>query len=317
MSTLHQIDYITFTYSPEYALGKDTRMGAIEKLAHGAHIAQQVNESVDFGEWEEKGLHGFTFTSKLTVQNEVVGYVASGGQHGKVMVQLSGTGCLGVDWRGTHDLLERLGAKLTRIDVCVDCMEGEHTVHEVREAYQSSQFDKRGQRPTCELRGPWDNPEKWGDGLSYYVGKATNGLGYVAYEKGKQLGDPTSKWVRHECRWGSTSKKKIPLEILLKPYDYMAKAYEYLAWVEHAEPVESTHYHIQKERIKLNDLIHWAKQSYGKLFNVLKTVGHSKEQIFDLLKTAGAPKRLLLRKDDIGRILVPHQHINEEAITYG
>lgn len=300
--TSHQIDYLRFTYSPDYALQQKTSV--LQKLYHALHIAQNINPEIRSDDELPMGKHGFTHSIRLYVDDQTVGYVAAGSNHGKAMVDLSGQGCFEVDWENASRELSDIDARLTRVDVCVDDFEGEHSVHDVREAYKNGLFDKRGQRPSSNMFGSWDSGDPRGEGLSYYIGKPGNGLATVSYEKGKQLGNIDSKWVRHECRFGRTGKKELPHDILMRPYDYMRKAYQYFEWVEGWEPVNSTHLHITKETIKLADLVHWAKQSYGKLINVLEQLGHTSDQIYKLMRTPGIPERLNIRKCDYGQILL-------------
>ncbi len=44
------------------------------------------------------------------------------------------------------------------------------------------------------------------------------------YEKGKQLGDPESPWVRWELELHNTDRE-IPFDVLLQPGRYVAGAY--------------------------------------------------------------------------------------------
>ncbi len=311
----HRIDYLRFSYSPEYARQQNLitntltkpsfQMGVHDKIWSGFHLLQQIQPDIQPEEVSEKGMHGFTHSLKITREGVTVGYIAAGGNHGKVLVDLSGKGCLEVDWEKAYQEIDRVGARLTRVDVCLDDFEGKHSVDEVREAYHKGLFDKRGQHPMGEAKGAgWEDTNRQGEGRSYYIGNPKNGLGFVAYEKGKQLGDTESPWVRHEARWARTGKKEIPMDILLDPYAYLKAAYQYLEWAGDWPAAESTHMHITSETIQLKELIHWAKSSYGKLVNVLGLVGHSAEQIVKIMRAPGKPQRLMLRPQDYEEIIL-------------
>lgn len=83
-----------------------------------------------------------------------------------------------------------------------------------------------GRNPRFERRN-YDNPH---EGRTFYVGTRDSGKLCRVYEKGRQLGDRNSKWVRIEVELHSTNRE-IPLEILLGCGDYLAGAYPALGWI--------------------------------------------------------------------------------------
>ena len=50
------------------------------------------------------------------------------------------------------------------------------------------------------------------------------------YEKGKQLGDPLSPWVRWELELHNKDRT-IPLDVLIRPGHYLAGGYPCLSWI--------------------------------------------------------------------------------------
>jgi len=78
----------------------------------------------------------------------------------------------------------------------MDDYEGRYSLNWAVEQYYNNQFNGGGNRPSCGQRGNWLFPD--GNGRTFYVGKRKNGKLIRIYEKGKQLGDPNSPWVRWE-----------------------------------------------------------------------------------------------------------------------
>jgi phage replication initiation protein len=83
--------------------------------------------------------------------------------------------------------------------------------------------------PDCEHRGNWKRPS--GKGRTFYVGSRKNGKFFRAHEKGRQLGDKNSEWVRLEVEFKSVDRELL-YDILLMPGAYMAAAYPALSWIE-------------------------------------------------------------------------------------
>jgi phage replication initiation protein len=119
--------------------------------------------------------------------------------------------------------------------------------------------------PSHSTHGEWLMPT--GKGRTLYVGRFANGKGLCIYEKGKQLGDVSSPWVRWELRLGSKDRL-IPLDALTRPAQYFAGGYDCLEEIASAaaERIRT----IKHTAIKsLDRLVTYARQSYGKLVSVL------------------------------------------------
>lgn len=288
MTTIVNIDYLNFTHRHA-----DTE-NPFAILRRAQATVAQISSGLVIGDIEEKGLHGYTFSFRVEVARtgETAGFVAAGGTNfGSILYSFSGKGCRQLNNRAVHDLLQRTGGKITRIDICYDDLQGTRTVHDVRKAYRAGEFKNRGQNPKCDLAGPWDSKEHWGDGLTFYVGKRQTGKMLRAYEKGKQLGDANSPWMRFEVELRA-EKRVIAIDSLLRPLDLFIACYSWLSWVaeEQGEPIGI----IAKEetRIGLNHLIHHAKRSYGKLLSTLSSMGIGHQHMFSILSTVGTPRRI-------------------------
>lgn len=167
------------------------------------------------------------------------GFVAHGGQRNTVMVSISGTGLaaarVGWEYRLRH-FCENIAVnpKLTRVDVAHDCFEGEYTPMQASDDYDNGMFKlpKSPTNPAWEERGDWKAQRAGRNtrGITAYIGVRTSGKFCRVYEKGRQLGDKDSKWVRVEVEFKSVDRI-IPFDILTAPGAYLTGAYPAFGWI--------------------------------------------------------------------------------------
>ncbi len=110
------------------------------------------------------------------------------------------------------------------------------------------------------------------------------------YEKGKQLGDPESKWVRAEVELHSKDRI-IPWEAVTEPARFLAGTYPFFAFVSlEAERIKT----IKKgTEISIGAVAAWVKNAAGKSVNVL--LDHFDGDYAGLVEAVrrdGVPKRL-------------------------
>jgi len=241
------------------------------------------------------GLFGFTERHKLKVYLGgvlvEVGAIARGGeaQRGRWMLQLTGKGCgMVTDWGSLRELLEGLGAKITRIDLAVDFLYGEHTVDEAVSMVQADQFTSCGRRPSTSVAGDWLDGVH---GRTLYVGKAANGKMLRVYEKGKQLGDLESNWVRFEVQFGNRDRV-IPYEAMTDCDGFFAGAYPALAGLIEAaaESIPTT----QTETVtNLGHLLYHLKRCYGKAIHQAQEIASASDtDLIEEFRVIGVPKRV-------------------------
>ena len=241
------------------------------------------------------GLFGFTERWKLSVYlggvMAEVGAIAKGGeaQRGRWMLQLTGKGCgLVEDWDSIRELLEGFGAKITRVDLAVDFLDGAHTVDDAVDMVDSGEFTSNGRRPSTSVAGDWLDQVH---GRTLYVGKAANGKMLRVYEKGKQLGDLSSDWVRFEVQLGNRDRV-IPFETLTDCDRFFAGAYPALASLVEAaaEAIPTT----QTETLtNLGHLLYHLRRCYGKaLHHATVTAGATNTDLVESMTVIGLPRRL-------------------------
>ena len=241
------------------------------------------------------GLFGFTERHKLSMYlggvMVEVGAIAMGGeaQRGRWMLQLTGKGCSMVnDWPSLRELLEGLNAKITRVDLAVDFLDGSHTVDEAVDLVEAGAFISNGRRPSTSVAGDWLDQVH---GRTLYVGKAANGKMLRVYEKGKQLGDLASDWVRFEVQLGNRDRV-IPFDTLTDCDRFFAGAYPALASLLEAaaEAIPTT----QTETVtNLGHLLYHLKRCYGKAIHQAQEIASATHtELMEEFRVIGLPRRL-------------------------
>lgn len=242
------------------------------------------------------GLFGFTERHRLFIHLDgtktEIGAVALGGeaQRGRWLLQLTGKGCGMVqDWDSLQELLEGFGAVITRLDLALDFIEGEHTVDDAMDMLEGGEFTSSGRTPSASQVGGWNTGNK--SGRTLYVGKAKNGKMLRVYEKGRQLGDADSQWTRFEVQLGNRDRV-IPFEAMTNPDKFFAGAYPALERLIEtaAEAIPTT----QTETItNLGHLLYHMRRCYGKtLHQAQEMTGVDATELVEEMRIFGIPSRV-------------------------
>lgn len=219
----------------------------------------------------------------------------------RVQVYFDATGCeqylRGSANKRLAAMIKRHAGRITRCDIALDLLDGEQTIGDVLNAYECDLFTY-SQRPKAkhikELGGH-------GDGETVYIGVRGNGKLLRAYEKGKQLGNPDSVWLRIEVELGSKDREIDP-RILVAPDRAFAQAYPYCREVlrlcrdYQGDPDASRLVRITKTKHDtiVTFLIRHAQRGYGALVNYLADLGMDAGQIVQALIREGVhPRRIV------------------------
>ncbi len=243
------------------------------------------------------GLFGFTERHRITAtladgSRVECGAIALGGesQKGRWLLQLNGRGCgLVNDWPSLQELLQGLQAEISRVDLAVDFLQGEHTVDDALDLWHEGAFISRGRNPDLDTQGAWAVDGK--KGRTVYIGKLKNGKTLCVYEKGKQLKDLDSEWTRYEVRLGNRDRV-VPLDILTDPDRYFVGAYPALAHMLQAAAEEIP---TAREEAKnsLSALMFHMSRCYGKtLHQAITVTGVSVADLVEEVRVIGVPKSL-------------------------
>ncbi|WP_066567957.1 replication initiation factor domain-containing protein [Snodgrassella sp. CFCC 13594] len=155
------------------------------------------------------------------------GRVHFGGQNNTMLIELTGTGCnaatSGWEMRLHGFLTKAIRPKITRIDITKDFFNGEYTPEQAKHDRLSGRFTNHHMMPDGESVGSdWESNNA--KGKTYYVGSRESSKFVRVYEKGKQLGDKSSNWVRFEIEF-KAKDIVIPFEALLVPGEFFGGAY--------------------------------------------------------------------------------------------
>lgn len=228
-----------------------------------------------------------------------LGFLAVGGNAGTACVYLTGFACSFLNISSLMPVLktqlQKHSARITRCDTALDCLEGEYTVDDAVRWWNEGEFKTKGGRPSkyCCHGGwlPGQETER-----TFEVGSRESTKFTRIYEKGAQLGDKDSPWVRFEIEWKSSNGAIIPYDILDNPGIYLRDAYECFSWVPNeSKAVESVRYATKtKLKIDIDQFKFHCRNQYGKLISTLMGLGIPVDHVLADLARSGIPSRLIV-----------------------
>lgn len=272
------IDWLNFTF-PYQLGGNESLMEFDQRLVSTFGFGIGINRNKKHLNYEHSWELGDNY-----------GIFATGGHSvgGTSLISISGEGCSVIsDWIAVSEFVGATKARITRVDLAHDDYIGRITLETLREWFEAGDFHAgRGHPPTGEYIDDFGS----GRGKTLYVGQRKNGKLLRIYEKGKQLGDPASPWVRWELELHNKDRE-IPLRVLLHPAEYLASAYPVTAWIHDAQSRIETA--TRSTEIGIDVLTEYCRKSYGKLIWTLHHVqGLSAEEIVKKLSVEGIPNRI-------------------------
>jgi len=228
----------------------------------------------------------------------MLGFVAWGGNNSTVQLYFNAEGCeyihsQGFGWNKIKSWGKFINASLRRVDLAYDDMDGStYRVRQVNEDRKEGLYNNAngGRMPGFSQVGDWLNDDVDNKGLTAYVGSRSSARYYRIYEKGKQLGDENSAWVRVELEL-KASNFYIPWDTLTEPGKYLAGSCKALEFISD-ERIKLVNIQKKKAQITLDSMISHCKRQYGKLINALTEIGRSAEDIINDITRDGIPKSL-------------------------
>lgn len=152
-------------------------------------------------------------------------------------LELTGEGCRHYEassgddhaqrWSSLASLLGAVDARLTRIDIAADDFTGAYPVSWALQQYTDGAFDRRGQRPKARLIDDMGNKT----GKTLYIGSRKGENQLRVYEKGREQGNQDSPWVRYEGEFHASTRRELPLDMLVDPAPYLVGTYPVLDFV--------------------------------------------------------------------------------------
>jgi len=287
------VDWVSFSFRP-YSSGELSHSSIVAddwalRIEMDSHLADMsfYIPGLCF-KHSSTGGRGYKYKYNLFRYDKPCGLAYYGGNNGTAYVELSGTACELVDFNLFSVYIETLnGCKLKRVDLAHDDFEGKRGFAFWHEKAEQGLFAGRGRPPSFRTIINSDP----GRGNTLYVGRKANGQELCAYEKGKQLGDENSPWLRLEGRITAVDRS-IPFETLTQPAKYLAGMYPILSIL--SEIYEKIKVVRDKFAISLESLQKYARLSYGRLISYmdeeLNMTGH---EICQVLRRPGSPSRLV------------------------
>ena len=276
------VDYLSFTFSMH---GGPSSLEIVDDLL--ANLCGIISNLKHYP--QKKGLFGYKQSMGLARLDQQVGLLGFDGNNNTCYVSLSGQGCSSVDMFLLRAYIEKLPeCKITRIDLAHDDLEGLTTVDDYKYQYQVGEFHIHGNMPSARYIDDMGT----GKGCTFYVGNKANGKEACIYQKGKQLGDVESPWVRVEGRITSVDRV-IPFDTMTVPEQFLAALYPPFSGLsEKHRTIDIIKKHCA---IVLERLIDHCMVSYGRLVNVMLESGDYDEfGVCNRLRVDGVPKRLLI-----------------------
>jgi phage replication initiation protein len=284
-------------------------------------IEEHVNDVCVFETGKKlESIFGFTIGKKkksalfyemayeiLTPSGVPVGELHIGGQHSTITVSLSGNACKLGDygWQdGLYNFLKSAnGGRITRLDLAHDDIEGKYLdIDQLNDIETAGGFYRFGKPPSVTLAGDWKYNDRDNKGRTLYVGSRTSDKFLRAYQKGKQLGDKSSKWVRLEVEL-KAKHTIIPLDALINPSDYFINLYPcFKDLFQYSDQKQSVIKYVKKtseltiQKAKDNFI-----NQYGKYLGFFRNL-LGDTACLDDLSVAGTPKRLLHLLHDYSRV---------------
>jgi phage replication initiation protein len=243
-----------------------------------------------------KGWYGY----KHRINLGPFGLLAFGGkaQRGTYHVELNGHACRAIeDWNAARLWGETYAASITRLDFAHDDLAGcTVSIAKALSWLADELFTTSGRPPRAEL---WDDLGS-GRGKTLYVGSRGAGKLLRVYEKGKQLGDPLSPWVRAEVELRNKGRI-VPWRAVSAAASYFAGAYPVLGFLNTEQIRLRT---IQRGgQISYEAMVDTVRRQGGKALGVMCQV-HQGDSAGVLARVVreGLPKRLQGFGDVIGQI---------------
>lgn len=250
---------------------------------------------------------GRNFYQRAFTLEHKTGFVCIGGQGDTVLIMINGTGCnyASIGWEiAMFDWLSNLYAvSITRIDLAHDVLDNNAlTVDLFSQVHAKGGFNKGGRNPDIEHRGNWKNPN--GKGRTLYIGSRQSSKFCRIYEKGKQLGDPDSNWLRIEVEFKSRDIY-IPLSVLLHPTDYFIAAYPCFFLIEEDKFLDRYEIRAKNELLTFDRALEILKTQYGRYLYFFRQCYQDDTKLLDEL-TAISNKKI---PDKLDMLTIP-RHLN-------
>lgn len=315
-STSAFIDTLSISF-PEDAFIRPDQLGTDEEIACNA--SAEFEQIMGYGlSTEKNGRNGYAKSFLFGDEKENYGFFACGGarQNGTVFVYFTGVGLTaaldGWETRLYDFIINRAPtAKITRIDLAHDFLSGEYTPDKALSEWEQGLYTSSHTKPIAEcVGGDWLHYV--GTGKTLYIGSRKNASRFVrVYEKGKQLGDRESNWVRVELEMRNRDIV-IPYDVLINSGEYLTGAYPAFQqlFAKYKESPKKTE-RIQKQKdITIEHVLKYASLQSAASIVMMEEMGMTDTEIKNALKNnhKKLPKRLSKAAFDCKELVIKYIH---------
>lgn len=224
------------------------------------------------------------YEASYTLEHDT-GLICIGGQNDTIMLVINGTGCTyGKDgWKvHFHAWLSLYApmAKITRVDIAHDLIDTDFDIYWFDKQDDLGRFTRHRRKPKLEKRGNWKRPD--GKGLTLYIGSRDSSIFCRIYEKGKQLGQVDSNWIRVEVEVKADTIF-IPFDVLLEPQKFFIACYPCFAdFVDLVTPRKFEV--VQKQNlITFEKAIEITKNQFGRYLYAFREIYQDDKMLLDIL----------------------------------
>lgn len=271
-------------------------------------LSRKLEEILGFGitrKCKSKGNKFYESMYRLGSDDVDYGEVHFGGQRDTVLIEFKGVGCnlayAGWEARMKQFLDEAVRPRITRVDLALDFFDGSYTPEQALLDHDNGYFDNHNMRPKSETVGSaWRKED--GTGKTFYVGRKKNSRFVRIYEKGRQLGDKESPWVRFEIQFNH-GDIEIPFDILTDEGGYFCGAFPICRTFRNMPSEKRFELREKSLNLTFGHKLKHARNAVGKLVNFMSDLGFSSDEIVKHLKAeSGYPKGLEPEKYDLNEL---------------
>jgi phage replication initiation protein len=273
------VDWLAFTVRP---------MACVPDTSHWLRNALVDVFCVPPEDWTSKGRGWNGYAHRIDLG--AFGLLAFGGeaQKGTLHVELNAQACRRLqDWNAARLWGETNSAVITRVDLAHDDLQGDEVSIDTALAWlKEGRFNSNGRPPTAQLIDDLGSNK----GKTLYVGRRANGKFLRVYEKGKQLGDESSSWIRAEVELRNKGRA-VPWDVVTEAGRYLAGAYPALRFLSAEQSRLRT---VRRAgEISYASMVKNLRAQGGKSLHVMSLVhgGDSSEVLLQVVRE-GIPKRL-------------------------
>ena len=307
------IDWISFTLK-RYTF-MDDYIGLDESLINDVCIdrmGQKLEKIFGFklGQKRKNGKNFYEQCYEITNHEGVgVGDLCIGGQANSILIMINGQGCLMGDYGWQNRLYDFLkqsqGVKITRLDLAHDDYDGTYlNIDDLNERESNKEFYYFGKPARVTWYGDWKYLDRDKLGRTLQIGCRTSDKLLRAYEKGKQLGDKNSEWVRLEVEL-KAKHTHIPFDAVINPSDYFINLYPCFKelFIYDDQKQSRIEYVKRSVSIKIDKGVDILRHQFGRWLGFFREWFGDDESCLEALALPfSVPKRFELTKQDWVRI---------------